>query len=260
MLLVRSLRDLIERRPLTWNLGAVGIAGPDLCNAAAREARDVFLTETSRRGEHLMIFGIQWLLEKHQRVVRNLLMAMPRNKAYANDIMLNNQLDSVENYFLGKWTRDFASDFDAQLSKATLNIQQFKIQRMLSNMGKGKQELRDLAVLLDPVPKDCNTLFDELIDSSVDNLVMYMGTEMYHMRHGTEGGFLKATDLATEMYNQLKGDKSDDYLAKAFPSLGQRRLLMERIKKTKASASEVTGAIVYFQDALTTGKNILASE
>jgi hypothetical protein len=338
MLLVRSLRDLIERRPLTWNLGAVGIAGPNLCNAAAREARDVFMTETSKRGEHLMVFGMQWLLEKHQRVTRKLLMAMPRNSAYADDIMLNTELDEVEKFLLEKWTRDFASAFDVQLSKSTLNIQQFKIQKMLNNMGKGKEgaqtnteyvitscedipgaelqstwiktlefplckctdekqgvfcgiekvaaqafnatqvrahpacaynepycakaaqkhELRDLAVLLDPVPKDCGTLYDDLIDSSVDDMVMFMGTEMYHMLHGTQGGILKHTGLATEMYNKLKGFKTDDYIAKAFPSLGQAKLLAEKIESTKLDIEEIGGALVYFQDALMSGKNILA--
>jgi len=338
MLLVRSLRDLIERRPLTWNLGAVGIAGPNLCNAAAREARDVFMTQTSKFGQHLMVFGMQWLLEKHQRVVRKLLMAMPRNSAYASDAMLNAELDEVEQFFLEKWTRDFSSSFDVQLSKAALNIQQFKIQNMLNNMGKGaegattnteyaitacsdvpgaelqatwlktlefplcrcsvegqgvfcgteraadrsfnatvvrahpacaynepycakapqKHELRDLAVLLDPVPKDCGSLYDELIDSSVDDMVMWVGTEMYHMLHGTRGGILKHPALAVEMYNKLKGQKTEDYVAKAFPSLGQRRLLSEKMEKTKVDVEEITGALAYFQDALTSGKNILA--
>jgi len=338
MLLVRSLRDLIERKPVTWNLGAVGIAGPNLCNAAAREARDVFLTETTKRGQHLLVFGMQWLLEKHQRVVRKLLMAMPRNSAYADDIMLNAEMDEVEKFFLGKWTRDFTSAFDVYLSKATLNIQQFKIQKMLNNMGKGKEgavtntvytitncpevpgaelqstwikalefplcvctdkkqgvycgnenvaarefnatqvrahpacafnqpycarapqkhELRDLAALLDPVPRDCSTLYDELIDGSVDDMVMFMGTEMYHMLHGTQGGILKNTVLATEMHNKLKGFKSDDYIAKVFPSLGQAKLLSEKIESTKLDIDEIGGALVYFQDALMSGKNILA--
>jgi hypothetical protein len=284
-----------------------------------------------------MVFGMQWLLEKHQRVVRKLLMAMPRHGAYADDVMLNADLDEVERFFLEKWSRDFTSSFDTQLSKATLNIQQFKIQKMLNNMGGGnegaktntdyaitacpdvpgaelqatwiktlefplctcgdkqsvycgtekvsdqsfnatsvrahpacaynqpycakgpsKHELRDLAVLLDPVPKDCHTLYDELIDSSVDDMVMFIGTEMYHMLHGTQGGILKHPALATEMYNKLKGFKTDDYLAKAFPSLGQRRLLAEKIEKTKVDVTEISGALVYFQDALMSGKNILA--
>jgi len=121
-----------------------------------------------------------------------------------------------------------------------------------------KHELRDLAVLLDPVPKDCATLYDDLIDSSVDDMVMFMGTEMYHMLHGTQGGILKHTGLATEMYGKLKGFKTDDYVAKAFPSLGQRKLLSEKIEKTKFDTEEIAGALVFFQNALMSGTNILA--
>lgn len=335
MLIVRSLRDLINRTPLTYNLGAVGITGSNLCNAAAREARETFLSGASTRGAHLMEFGIKWLLEKHQKVTRKLLMAMPRNKAYAEDRSLNAELDLVERSLLHDWTKSFKADHDAQLNKATLNIQQFKIQKMLHVMGRGshntqvnkdyqlttcldvggaegrdstefpsckcgkdeesvycgtekvadrkfnatevrehiactysepycasqpmKHELRDLAVLLDPVPtSDCSKLYDELVDSSVDQLVMSVGSQMFYLLYGTEEPIRKNPDFASSLYSRLKGAKTDEYIAKAFPSMGQRQKLTEQIEKKMASIAELEETQAHFRDAIVKGVQVRA--
>ncbi|CAK0820985.1 unnamed protein product [Prorocentrum cordatum] len=334
MLMARSLRDLIQRRPLTWNLGAVGIVGSNLCNAAAREAREDFLAGATK-GLHLMEFAIRWVLEKHMRVVRKLFMAMPRHKAYSEDAAFMAELAVAEKSLVHDWTKEFKIDYEAQLDKATLNIQQFKIQRKLHVMARGpentqvnkdyqiqvctdvpgaegrdstefpsckcgkdeekvycgiekvaerkfdaaqvrshvactysqpycasqpmKHELRDLAVLLDPVPtSDCSKLYDELADSSVDQLVMFLGTQMYYMLYGTEEPIRKNPDFASTMYARLKGTKTENFIGKAFPSIGQRQRLLDEMEKKSASIADIGQVQAYFQDAMVKGKTMIA--
>lgn len=335
MLMARSLRDLIERRPLTWNLGGVGIVGSNLCNAAAREAREAFLDGAATKGVRLMEFGVTWLLEKHMRVVHKLLVAMPRNKPYAEDAALMAELSVVEKSLVRDWTKEFVTDYEAQLNKATLNIQQFKIQRRLNVMGRGseansvnkdyqlnvctdvagaegrdksefpackcgkeeetvycgieqvaerkfdaavvrnhvactysepycsvrpmKHELRDLAVLLDPVPhSDCSKLYDELVDSSVDQLVIFLGTQMYYMLYGSEDPIRKNPDFASSLYARITGEKTESFIGKAFPSLGQRQKLLAQMEEKSASLETIGEAQTYFQDAMVQGKTLLA--
>merc|ERR1719356_1572112 len=335
MLMARSLRDLIERRPLTWNLGGVGIVGSNLCNAAAREAREAFLAGAATKGVRLMEFGVKWILEKHLRVVHKLLVAMPRNKPYAEDAALMAELRVAENSLVRDWTKEFVTDYEAQLDKATLNIQQFKIQRRLTVMGRGpeansvnkdyqlnacadvpgaegreskefpackcgkdeetvycgieqvaerkfdaaevrahvactysepycaaqpmKHELRDLAVLLDPVPSsDCSTLYDELVDSSVDQLVIWLGTQMYYMLYGSEDPIRKNPDFASNMYARLKGEKTESFVGKAFPSLGQRQKLLAEMERKSASIETTGEAQAFFQEAMVRGKTLIA--
>jgi len=282
-----------------------------------------------------MEFGVTWLLEKHMRVVHKLLVAMPRNKPYAEDAALMAELSVVEKSLVRDWTKEFVTDYEAQLNKATLNIQQFKIQRRLNVMGRGseansvnkdyqlnvctdvpgaeareksqfpdckcgkdeetvycgieqvaerkfdaavvrnhvactysepycsvrpmKHELRDLAVLLDPVPhSDCSKLYDELVDSSVDQLVIFLGTQMYYMLYGSEDPIRKNPDFASSLYARLKGEKTESFIGKAFPSLGQRQKLLAQMEEKSASLETLGEAQTYFQDAMVQGKTLLA--
>jgi hypothetical protein len=267
--------------------------------------------------------------------VHKLLVAMPRNKPYAEDAALMAELRVAENSLVRDWTKEFVTDYEAQLDKATLNIQQFKIQRRLNVMGRGpeansvnrdyqlnacadvpgaegreskefpackcgkdeetvycgieqvaerkfdaaevrghvactysepycsaqpmKHELRDLALLLDPVPSsDCGTLYDELVDSSIDQLVIWLGTQMYYMLYSSEDPIRKNPDFASNLHARLKGEKTESFIGKAFPSLGQRQKLLAQMEKKSASIETIGEAQTYFQDAMVHGKTLIA--
>lgn len=134
MLVVRSLKELIDKTTLSWNLAATGIVGGDLCNAAAREARETFMSGTSKKGLALLEYGIKWLLRKHTKTTRELVLAMPRHAAYAQDATMMAELDRVEESFIEDWTAGFKDDYYKQLRLATLNIQQSKILKTLHGM------------------------------------------------------------------------------------------------------------------------------
>jgi len=134
MLVVRSLKDLIDKSTLSWNLGDVGIVGANKCNAAAREARETFMNGASQKGAAIFEFGIRWLLGKHIDVVHDLTLSMPRHAAFSQDANFVAELKKAEQSFLDEWAGDFREDFYAHLRMATMNVQQHKIIKALHSM------------------------------------------------------------------------------------------------------------------------------
>jgi len=330
MLVVRSLKELIDKTTLSWNLAATGITGGNLCNAASREARETFLSGASKKGLALLEYGIKWLLEKHMKVTRNLVMAMPRHEAYAKDVSMLAELDVVEKSFIDDWTSGFKEDYHEQLRKATLNVQQAKILKTLHGMenlttksslsydltscedipgaehrdkeafpeckcksvkeklfcgvehvaerkfnakdvkeliqckysepycalNPSKHDLRDLAVILNPKPTiECDKLYEELVDSAVDLLTMHVGSQMYFMIYDTvptaTHPIRKNPEFAGALYSRLKGEKSDNYLAKAFTGIGQRQHVLANMQAKSLDITEIEKAIEFFRNAMT---------
>jgi len=335
MLVVRSLKELIDKTTLSWNLAATGITGGNLCNAAAREARETFLSGASKKGAALLEYGIKWLLTKHVKVTRELVMAMPRHEAYAKDVSMMAELDVVEQSFIDDWTAGFKEDYLEQLRKATLNIQQAKILKTLHGMenlttksslaydltkceeipgaekrdkeefpackckstketlfcgvervadrkfdameikeliqckysepycaqNPSKHDLRDLAVVLNPQPTiECEKLYEELVDSAVDLLVMHVGSQLYFMAYDTvptaTHPIRKNPEFAGAMYSRLKGEKSDDYLAKAFTGMGQRQHILANMEAVNLDITEIEKAIEFFKKAMVKGQQM----
>lgn len=134
MLVVRSLKELIDKSTLSWNLGDVGIVGANLCNAAAREARETFMSGASQKGAAIFEFGIRWLLGKHMEVVHDLVMSMPRHEAYSKDKNFEEELKKAEQSFIDGWAENFRDDFYEHLRLATVNVQQARIMKALHSM------------------------------------------------------------------------------------------------------------------------------
>merc|ERR1712176_1722889 len=70
-----------------------------------------------------------------------------------------------------------------------------------------QHQLTDLAKLLNPKPEDCETLYDELVDSSIDILVNNVGSLMYFLAYDHPAApIVKRSGFAMQMYEQLKGE------------------------------------------------------
>eukprot|EP00930_Biecheleria_cincta_P052991 TRINITY_DN382_c0_g1_i8.p1 TRINITY_DN382_c0_g1~~TRINITY_DN382_c0_g1_i8.p1 ORF type:complete len:625 (+),score=169.93 TRINITY_DN382_c0_g1_i8:88-1962(+) len=134
MLVVRSLKELIDKTTLSWNLGDVTIVGGNLCNAAAREARETFMSGASQKGAAIFEFGIRWLLGKHMEVVHDLTMSMPRHDAYSKDQNFVKELKKAEKSFIDEWAENFRDDFYSHLRMSTMNVQQARIMGALHDM------------------------------------------------------------------------------------------------------------------------------
>merc|ERR1719343_565981 len=87
MLLVRSIKDLLEQRDQNRrsNIGNVGRTGADDCNAAVIEAKYAFRKGGSEKGLKLMQFGVRFILEKHMQTAQEIFKAIPSNKVYLSD-------------------------------------------------------------------------------------------------------------------------------------------------------------------------------
>merc|ERR1719378_1886451 len=101
--------------------------------------------------------------------------------------------------------------------------------------GAAKQhQLTDLAKLLNPKPENCETLYDELVDSSIDILVNNVGSLMYFLAYDApETPIVKRNGFAMQLFERLKGDGmadmiSEDILQSRFPTLGQKKVITER--------------------------------
>merc|ERR1712232_656922 len=115
-----------------------------------------------------------------------------------------------------------------------------------------QHQLTDLARLLNPKPENCETLYDELVDSSIDILVNNVGSLMYFLAYDQpEAPIVKRNGFAMQMYEQLKGDGmvSEELLRAKFPTLGQKRILMEKVMKMKNDIADMNSAISFFQKA-----------
>jgi len=126
--------------------------------------------------------------------------------------------------------------------------------------GAAKQhQLTDLAKLLNPKPENCETLYDELVDSSIDVLVNNVGSLMYYLAYDhPEEPIIKRTRFAMQLFDKIKGEgvgyMPEDVLAAKFPSLGQKRILAAKVMKQKQDVRDIEQAYSFFQKAYMTGR------
>jgi hypothetical protein len=116
-----------------------------------------------------------------------------------------------------------------------------------------QHQLTDLAKLLNPRPENCETLYDELVDSSIDILVNNVGSLMYFLAYDhPDAPIVKRTGLAMELFEKVKGEGalSEDLLQATFPALGQKRILAQKVMNLKSEIAERDNAISFFQKAL----------
>merc|ERR1712048_417399 len=117
-----------------------------------------------------------------------------------------------------------------------------------------QHNLRDLAKVLNPRPENCDTLYNELVDSSIDILVNNVGSLMYYLAYDQpETPIVKRSGFAMQLFGKLKGDSfvSEELLQAKFPSLGQKRALAEKVLKMKSDVEDMNRAISFFQKAHT---------
>merc|ERR1712151_1112464 len=121
-----------------------------------------------------------------------------------------------------------------------------------------QHNLRDLAKILNPKPENCDTLYDELVDSSIDILVNNVGSLMYYLAYDhPEEPIIKRNGFPMQLYGKIKGEgvgyMPEDVLAAKFPSLGQKKSLAEKIVKQKQDIQDIDSASSYFQKAYMSG-------
>merc|ERR1712187_186120 len=128
--------------------------------------------------------------------------------------------------------------------------------------GAAKQhQLTDLAKLLNPKPENCETLYDELVDSSIDILVNNVGSLMYYLAYDhPEEPIIKRNGFAMQLFEKLKGDGmedmvSEDILQSRFPTLGQKKIITERVMKMKRDIADMKRATDAFQRVYSAAPN-----
>merc|ERR1712190_62318 len=97
-----------------------------------------------------------------------------------------------------------------------------------------QHQLTDLAKILNPKPENCDTLYDELVDSSIDILVNNVGSLMYYLAYDKpEAPIVKRNGFGSLLYNKIKGEGFvvEDLLQAKFTSLGQKKILAEKVHK-----------------------------
>merc|ERR1712151_1339707 len=117
---------------------------------------------------------------------------------------------------------------------------------------KKTHQFSNLAALLNPRPENCDTLYDELVDSSIDILVNNAGSLMYFLAYDQpESPVVKRNGFAMQMFEKIKGDgvASEDFLQARFPALGQKKSLVDKVTKLKSDISDMDNAISFFRKA-----------
>merc|ERR1711904_118467 len=122
-----------------------------------------------------------------------------------------------------------------------------------------QHQLTDVAKLLNPKPENCETLYDELVDSSIDILVNNVGSLMYYMAYDhPEEPIVKRNGFAMQLFDKIKGEDvghmPEDVLAAKFPSLGQKKILADKVMKQKQDVRDIEQAYSFFQKAYMTGR------
>merc|ERR1711981_1191080 len=115
-----------------------------------------------------------------------------------------------------------------------------------------QHQLTDLANLLNPKPENCETLYDELVDSSIDILVNNVGSLMYYLAYDSpDAAIVKRDGFAMQLFEKIKGEAHvpDELLQARYPTLGQRKILAEKVRKLKNDISDLDLAISLFQKA-----------
>jgi hypothetical protein len=117
---------------------------------------------------------------------------------------------------------------------------------------KKTHQFSNLAALLNPRPENCDTLYDELVDSSIDILVNNAGSLMYYLAYDQpESPIVKRNGFASQLFEKIKGEAFviEDLLQAKFTSLGQKKILAEKVRKAKNDINDMNLAITYFQKA-----------
>jgi hypothetical protein len=120
-----------------------------------------------------------------------------------------------------------------------------------SSMAKTHQ-FSNLAALLNPRPDNCDTLYDELVDSSIDILVNNVGSLMYYLAYDQpEAPIVKRNGFAGLLFGKIKGEEFvvEDLLRGRFKSLGQKKILADKVHKKKLDINDMNLAISFFQKA-----------
>merc|ERR1712048_402407 len=161
MLLVRSIKDLLEQRDENRrsNLGNVGRTGADDCNAAVIEAKHAFRKGGSERGLKLMQFGVKFILEKHMETVYDIFVSLPSVKAYLSDERLASEIRQAQITFVDEWSRNFEVEYQKFLYMVTTNIQQGKVLKLLNTMTQEKEEKGAVKVIQDTKISECSDVF-----------------------------------------------------------------------------------------------------
>merc|ERR1711904_218734 len=70
-----------------------------------------------------------------------------------------------------------------------------------------QHQLVDLAKILNPKPDNCDTLYDELVDSSIDILVNNVGSLMYWLAYDSpDASIVKRHGFAMDLVESIKGE------------------------------------------------------
>merc|ERR1719451_148554 len=104
-----------------------------------------------------------------------------------------------------------------------------------------QHQLTDLAKLLNPKPENCETLYDELVDSSIDILVNNVGSLMYYLAYDhPEEPIIKRSGFAMQLFDKIKGE-GVGYMPED--------VLAEKVRKQKQDINDIESAYSFFQKA-----------
>jgi hypothetical protein len=160
MLLVRSVKDLLEPRDLTKrsNIGNVGRTGADDCNAAVIEAKHAFRKGGSERGLKLMQYGVKFVLEKHMETAHDIFVELPSVQAYMKDADLVFEIRQAQKAFVEEYSENFMIEYQKFLYMVTTNIQQGKVVKMLNTMAVEKEEKGEAAMVQNLKIETCSDI------------------------------------------------------------------------------------------------------
>jgi hypothetical protein len=121
-----------------------------------------------------------------------------------------------------------------------------------------QHNLRDLAKILNPKPENCDTLYDELVDSSIDILVNNVGSLMYWLAYDSpDTPIVKRGGLVMDLAKSIQGEEfvQESLLLAKFPSLGLKKRLMEEVAKQKTDMADFDKVVSLLQNAAVSARN-----
>merc|ERR1712048_1505634 len=121
-----------------------------------------------------------------------------------------------------------------------------------------QHNLRDLAKILNPKPENCDTLYDELVDSSIDILVNNVGSLMYWLAYDSpDTPIVKRDGLVMDFVEKIQGEGfvSESLLLAKFPSLGLKKRLVEEVAKQQDDIADFDKVVVLLQNAAVSALN-----
>merc|ERR1719324_926650 len=115
-----------------------------------------------------------------------------------------------------------------------------------------QHQLVDLAKILNPKPDNCDTLYDELVDSSIDILVNNVGSLMYYLAYDSpDAPIVRRPSFTMQLVDTIKGEGmvEESLLQAKFPALGQKQRLMESVAKQKNDIRDFSTVLSLLQSA-----------